>query len=193
MSKLLKKIAVKSPRLQFLHGYFSRILIGFQNNCFFFRTTHSNCIFILMNFYFRWDNDFFLFSVFSVFFNWKDNTLDFLKTLLFIRMQSTSANMLSANWGGETPLILIKIIFLGERNSEGIFSLYKINTLFLKTKQICEFSTVKGHISVSFPRHISIPSFFSKDDYCLVTIFNHFWWYSFLEWNKFTCNNKNKF
>ena len=115
MSKLLKKIAVKSPRLQFLHGYFSRILIGFQNNCFFFRTTHSNCIFILMNFYFRWDNDFFLFSVFSVFFNWKDNTLDFLKTLLFILVCGPLVWTCSWQTGGgylpPLPRVLIKMIF----------------------------------------------------------------------------------
>ena len=146
----------------------------------------------MLNCCFCWGINFFIFRFFCCF-SLKRHYIGFFENAIVYSHAVYQCKHVICKLGRETPLILIKIIFLGERNSEGIFSLYKINTLFLKTKQICEFSTVKGHISVSFPRHISIPSFFSKDDYCLVTIFNHFWWYSFLEWNKFTCNNKNKF
>ena len=54
--KIVEKIpANKSPCLQLknelFHGYFSRILISFQNSCF-FRTRLSNCVFIFISFYF---------------------------------------------------------------------------------------------------------------------------------------------
>ena len=68
---------------------------------------------MFMNFYFCWDIDFFLFSGFSVVFSLKRHYIGFFKNIVYLCMQSTSVNMFSANWG-ETPPILIKIVFSGE-------------------------------------------------------------------------------
>ena len=113
--KIIEKNSCEVPPPAISSRLFFKDFDRFSEQLFFFRTTLSNCIFILMNFYFRWDNDFFLFSVFSVFFNWKDNTLDFLKTLLFILVCGPLVWTCSWQTGGDylppLPRVLIKIYF----------------------------------------------------------------------------------
>ena len=80
---------------------------------FFFSEHLLLTVFMFMNFYFCWDIDFFLFSSFSIVFSLKRHYIGFFKNIVYLCMQSSSVNMLSANWG-ETPPILIKMVFSGE-------------------------------------------------------------------------------
>ena len=90
---------------------FPKILINFQNSCF-FRTPLSNCVFIMfINFYFCCNIDFFLVSSCCFFFSLKRQYIGFFENaIVYSCMQSSSVNMFFSNW--RVYPILIKQVFL---------------------------------------------------------------------------------